>query len=1106
MIRNTLTAFLATLLLVIYIDASAYGEWQAKVIDVKGERQITFKEDYAQEHNKDKWDFAEGDMEGATITGTITDEIKEQYLKIKTSSNTQIQWGDFDLNTPEKGELTIGKQWSQQAWPWVVQIKLKQNSHLSDWYVEAAYQVHGKIKKVRRNKKFKGTKDTVVQFDMGLAKRKYHALRIGTNTPGNTVSIDWVRVVRPSLGKTFRYKFNVPGKPLVAKFAYSANGKTALSLNGQLVKEGGGMGPYNRTLGIHEGINNIKQGENWLCLHVEGIGAYHKPPNYGEQFFFMQGTILDDQGNNIHIKTDKAWFAQYGEQKCGIQQRPLKKAKVVGTIRKRWPVLRKINAKERYGERPYLGRIELKYALGEHPIFGIDEDITFNIKLIGIAPNQPGTTITARLRNVNKTSSNHNNKKKLSGINHGKINLGRHEAGSYELSIKYYQDGSLKDERRQELVIIGPITAKKNLTASATDSITEKEIATILFNRKTTHKTLCGTADGKSAFVNPGSNGLLSTLSKYPSAYFTDQQLVLPPERAAWCSVQFNINELHKPHRVHVEFPEGDYRNMIFTVAEGSRFKNIMNVGKGGAIVRLSTGVHTSEAKTITTSSADFIYWPNHKNATFTIINAGRAWLDRGAIQRITITELEDLPALDNHTQNSNAFIGPFIEQVDRTTPRLFYSGPLEARFSREIYNVAFPGYYQAWQNTISNLIKYLKFSGQNSYFAGIYMYYGGWFPSPKYEGYAKGWSNLPPGWRDGAFALMAKMFEMNNMNIILGVQFIGDRALIAQDVASHRDIIEGKSTPRFISASGNQVRGFQNQGFNFLIPEVKNELLSLADEIAEHYSKYKSVKGITWMRQPEFPRDAGGSMGQQSPIKTGYGDHTINTYVKETGSKLPNPINKKGRFAQRYRWLMDNEKEQWLNWRCKKVYETDKEIYNIFSKYRPDWRFWRIMPRPVPEEIKAWKDQHLSFDDVYRYGGNCSALYKNDDQMQTMRMLDIGVDRKYKKRSRQISSLSDDAKDFFKTGATKASLSGEDIHAHIGFMFEQKIMNNTKWPWSNMLVIGYSIPSLLGLKPTLGNSGSQPVDRSISIGWSDVGHFMGAEKDIQSYVRQGKE
>ncbi|MES9906388.1 MAG: hypothetical protein ABW168_27365 [Sedimenticola sp.] len=1099
MIRNTLTVLLANLSLVICIDAYAYGEWQAKVIDVKGDKHVVYKEDYAQEKINDSWDFAEGDMEGATITGAITQEIKEHRLNIRTSSNTQIRWGDFDLNAPEKGELTVGKQWSQQAWPWVVQIKLKQKMDISDWYVEAAYRVHGKIRKIKKTKKLIGKKDAILQFDMGISKRAYHSIKVGTNTPGNIVAIDWVRVVRPSLSKTYLYKFNVPGKPLSAKFAYSANGKTEFFLNEQLVKDSGGMGPYNKTLGVYEGIDNIKQGENLICLHVEGIGAYQNPPNYGDQFFFMQGTVFDDQGNSVLVKTDRAWFAQYGARQCNTRQLPLKKATVVGTIRKRWPILRNMNEKYRYDERPYQGRIELKYASGEYPIFGVDEDIALNIKLIGIGSNQPDTTITTTLRNINgRSSGNTINGKKLTGANNGIINFGSHKEGNYELIIKYYQDGSLRDERRQELVIVGPIP-------QATGTTAEKEITAILFNKKTTHKTLCGTADGKSAFINPENRSFLANLTRYPNAYYTDHQLVLPPERAAWCSVQFKVNQLYKPHRIRVEFPEGDYRNMIFAVAEESRFNYVMNVGKSGAIVRLSTGVHTSEAESTTTAYADFIYWPNNKNATFTIVNAGRAWLDRGAIRSVTVTELDDLPAFENQIQNSNSYIGPFVERIDRSTPRLFYSGPLEARFSREIYNVEFPGYYQAWHNTISNLIKYLKYSGQNSYFAGIYMYYGGWFPSPEYEGYAKGWKNLPPGWRDGAFALMTKMFEMNQLNIILGVQFIGNRELIAQDVVSNGDALEGRRAPRFISALGNQVHGFQNQGFNFLLPEVKEEILTLAEKIAEHYSQYSAVKGITWMRQPEFPRDAGGNLGQRSPIKTGYGDYTINAYINETGSRLPDPINKKKRFVQRYRWLMDNEKEQWLNWRCKKVYETDKEIYTILSRHRPDWKFWRVLPRPVPEEIKEWMGRRLSFKDVYRYGGNCTALYENDDQMHTMRMLDIGVDRKYKKRSMQIGSLSDDAKRFFEMAATKASLSGEDIHAHVGFMFEQKIKNNTKWPWSNMLVVGYSIPSTDGLRPTLGNPDGRSAagGRSISIGWSDVGHFFGAEKDIKSYIRQ---
>lgn len=1105
MIKKILTTPLITLLLLATTDIYAYGEWSAKVIDVHNSKQVKYIEDYALLNTGDQWDFSEGDMEGAKISGTRTHKLSKNKLKIETTENTYLQWGDFELNDPEQGKLTIAKQWSQQAWPWVVQIKLKQTKPASKWYVDAAYHVHGKSRKKRSTAVYKGTKEKILQFDMGLANRTYNALRIGTSTPGNTVSIDWVRIVRPSLGKTFLYKFTVPGKPLAAKFAYSSNGKTIISLNGTPVKESGGMPPYTRTLGIYNDQHNIIQGENWLCVFIEGVGAYQGKPKYGDQFFFMEGAIIDDKGNNTRIKTDDAWLAGNGELNCNAHKQFSNNAKITGNIKKKWPVMGNTNNKDRIGERPYLGPIELKYSSGEYPIFKTNEDIAINVNIIGEKPDQTDIKIFTAVQKIDDINFNsHNKLAPYTEANQGLVNLGRPGAGNYELIIKYYRHGIIKDERRQEIVIVGPqITKVKNDNATST-AATEKQIDSIHFNQKNIRKVLCGTKDGDSKFVDSKNDGFFSTLAKYPEAYYTNDKLVLPPERASWCSVQFTVNELYKPHRVRVEFPEDGSRNMIFVVAEGSRFERVYNIGKGGAVVRLSTGVYTSEKNINKTSFADFFYWPNNKNATFTIVNAGRSWLDRGAITSVSISKLDHLPSLESYTnKNTNSYIGPFVERVDRTTPRLFYGGPLEARFTRELYNVEFPGYYQAWYNTINNLIEYMKYSGQNTYYAGIYMYYGGWFPSPDFEGYTSGWTNLPPGWRDGAFALMAKMFEVNNMNIVIGVQFIGDRKLNQLDTVSNAEVIEGKNSVRFITSSGEQVRGFQNQGFNFLLPEVKGEILSLAETIAKHYSGYPSVKGVTWMRQPEFARDAGGKLGQKSAIQTGYGDTTVSKYIKETDSKLPEQGKNKDRFNKRYQWLMTNEKEQWVSWRCQKVHDMDKAMYNILSKQRPDWTLWRLILKPAPEEIKKWKNNHLSFQDVYKQGGSCSDLYKNDKNIKTMQVLATGADMKYKRRSRQIASLSDDVKAFYKLAATKASLNGDDIQAHIGFGLEHVIKNKTQWPWNKMLVVGYSVPSSNEFKTILGNPDFASNGRAISIGWSDVGHFMGAEKDIQSYVIQ---
>ena len=289
------------------------------------------------------------------------------------------------------------------------------------------------------------------------------------------------------------------------------------------------------------------------------------------------------------------------------------------------------------------------------------------------------------------------------------------------------------------------------------------------------------------------------------------------PADLGWCSVQLTVGRLYAPHMLEIHYPTDRHQNAIFVLSEDTRFTNLHQVRPGDAIVRLSSGTITDGPSG--RGVARYIYWPNRKNPVLTIVNAGRGLLDAPVVDEIRMYEIDDgLPAWTPPAgSESDLMLGPFVERVDRTTARLFYDGPLEAKFTRDQIDGYFPGYYAAWFRTVANLVRYLRFSGQDTYYAGIYMYYAGWFPSPAFQGDAEsGADYLPAGWSGGAVDLMASMFRQNDLSLVLGIQFIGSRRILDADHVSDESVRKGAPSPRFVTAQGRQVEGLSGRRVQF--------------------------------------------------------------------------------------------------------------------------------------------------------------------------------------------------------------------------------------------------------------------------------------------------
>jgi len=1083
------------------------NEWGTHVISVSEKLPLRFIEDYATERYGDAWDFDEGDLDGVCYQGGAKNlVVKEGELQFLTTKDSALVWGKAEFEGCGFGDEKIGTNWKWRWEPWVVRVRLTQSRKESMWFVEGEYSEHGWKKTTKKEKTILGKGRQIIEFRMGPTRGTIFSLRLGTTTPENRVAIDWIKVERPCGSSFFRKMVQVTGSPTDSVFALGTNVHCKVYINGTLVNKSGGRSPFQRRVNVIRVKDVFRKGRNVIAIESQAYGNFCQLGKENKNYLFFQGTIRTVEGDLIRVTSDGSWKGTYrtekGWESFNYEDGEWSYVTDKGTLEENLLDGFSYKGNGQFREPPYMGRIEVEPHDRELPFFGELEKARFGIRVLRLEGSGCGVVkFTVERQGAGSCIEDGEVRLRRDGVSFdsGIVSVDGLELGPYRLLLKYFVGSQLADERSFEFIVFGPIIQAKTVGDSLESRMTLEpryEIDVVGDFKKGSY------AYGDGSKKKNTMKGILPWMSPRLTKYADETFVETGANKGAWLSFKYRLDNVLRPHLVEIDYPDDRDRNMVVVVGEDSLYRNLNNIGADGGVRRSVAGFYTGGG--LETSGHKkgfkFMFWPTRREGTVTAVNCGRSGRDRASVGTIKISEvLGELPALEQSQIPSNVLVGPFVERLDRTTPRVFYAGNLEAKFPYDLVDGYFDGYYGVWYETIANLIRYLRFTGQNTYFAGIYMYYGAWFPSERFQGNAgDGIDYQGAGWAGGAIELMARMFEANNLNLVLGVQFFGSRSLIREDDGNGKNKMAGEHSVRFVSANGKRVYG--EGGFNFLMPEVRNEMLGLAEEIADRFSIYPAVKGITWMRLPEFTI-ARSDCGAQTGLETGYSDYTIGLFQRETGVTVPVAGSDPERFRKRYEWLLGNVQERWLAWRCKKVYDLDSDISRKLRTKRKDWRVWRLATWPTPESIRIWKKGEMTYRDIYRYQGFDPGMYETTTGPRFVPIYDFTGDRIWRDK-RGDNEAAELVWSFNRQGGQSNGFQVAGVFVRVGFMIERHIQASQPWPWKRLRVVGNPAP----VEPYFSDQAIQLLSghnlEVVPIGWSDGGHFMGHAQEIRAIVR----
>ena len=199
------------------------------------------------------------------------------------------------------------------------------------------------------------------------------------------------------------------------------------------------------------------------------------------------------------------------------------------------------------------------------------------------------------------------------------------------------------------------------------------------------------------------------------------------------------------------------------------------------------------------------------------------------------------------------------------------------------------------------------------------------------------------------------------------------------------------------------KLEGFCAPIFNCLHSAVQNHLMALMAELHERYCHYENFKGITiplW----------GATFIWYGSLKTGYDDYAFSLFEKENNLTSGISLTDTDRFSKRFKWVTENYKQQWIDWRCRKIKDLLARMQKTLAGDRKDvkvlvsaWREPLLSQLLTAQEYHAHLSYHSdpvqlcnsgSLVEILRNGGIDPALYNSNDGVEIELLNDPYRDR----------------------------------------------------------------------------------------------------------------
>lgn len=872
----------------------------------------------------------------------------------------------------------------------------------------------------------------------------------------------------------FRKVANLPGPPAQATLTSLGNPYT-LFINGQAIPAE--EWEHDITTICRLDIRKyLRPGRNVIGLSVDAFGP--------EQGLALQAGIWAASGEFTLVKTDSSWKVSSAEEpqwtSTDFDDSSWSNTEPSTKARQSLP-------SGFVAEPPYVGPINLQLP-GKEPIF-----MAGKAPGIRIGVPKGDCRLVARMKDCytgRETS--------VDLLRQGNTFAWKDPLtapGAYELILTLRSKDGLVDERSSEIVVVGRILQPE---------LRAEEFATHM--RLTLVDEIdCTDAQDPHPFYDAAStlsnhSRVISTsVGQYRETPEGNSSSISSSDSDTWISWKFHINTPYAPHLVTVTYPDDGDRTMSVAVVENDTRFRVSDGNFNYRRQRGATCAYTGFPYPVSNESRtlQFVYFPNLAEACIAIAtnHPGK----RAAVSKVRVYEIGELPALKIPACNGRS-LGVHSERMDIALFN-YYTGPEGAKFLADTHQRSTSTFYRNWYKTFENQIKYMRFTGQNTYLIGTYMYFRSYFPGVDSVGRLKVASGEVS---KDAIGLLARMFEANDMSLILGVEFMTTPELKAQEaVITGQDVANRKLSFAQVSKDGARASSYGTVTLNPLQPAVQKEMTDIVDTLGNLYKSYPAVKGIGFIVMPEaWQPTVFVPVGGTNNLEFSYDDYTISLFEKETGVKVPGAHEDPKRFGARYDFLTTTAREQWLAFRCRKLRDVNRKIRDHILAANPNWKYYLFLGDWDSAAMQfGWKQRGAEVEEILRERAMDPSLYRNERGIVLIREYGPNGARKHVLHRRPESGA---VLDFNLTDRVHSIHKGDSDGAYIGHTFFEPDLTPRKGEWAWEGIVSICPQDTAGGRYILDDFAtilSKSTPPFLLFAWCDTGLYQGHEDMLREFA-----
>ncbi len=903
-----------------------------------------------------QWNFDDGTTGGAYPTGGVTNfNVQDGKLAFETAAGeAYINWGSV---IPSQGPLSWGYPDRDGYAPPLlsgIRLRIRQSLPESRWWIA--------VPGIGRRKTLKSEVATLQgadwqeivmgRFNMG---GPWPALQLGTDTPGNRVEIDWAVPVCDGQLVPMRKVLDLPAKVLWARCSIAAKVEgTEVFINGRRAlrtyPKSGEAELWNYELDPRYFV----RGSNTVVIETV--------QSCGSAAVLFDAALLCEDGAYIRFDSDETWKipsrvlqAEYGRWRSHDFDDSAWNAPRVSRPAKRdgrWVesdddeeyFYSSITSDRRFYFNPsWKGQI-MAAPLDDRvqPVFGGSEPVELRVT----APYRAGATQELFYAIYDEMGNDLVPADKL--VTRGAVQL--HRAGAfhageislapgtlppntaYKLALALHENGREIERYDYEIAVCGPLNLPEIANpANYTDGMDLKlvwELDAAAEHDPENFISALGDATEAPAPV------ITTPLGKFRTTNPDKIAKTAGGCDANFISFRYRIDNPGRPHVAIAEYPDDTVRFQEMRLNDGfiATGDNAITIGNDAVVI----GAPTPPSHTLQQHHA--LFFPNDPIGTMTFFGIGNRNFYQPShaarVGKLRIYEiLNDVPARKiTDAPGPRRWFGQHPEAGARQIVTSCFTGPAASYFKTHcmLANHS-PYFYRNWMVAYRNMVRRMRFAGENAYFMGQAMYGNLLFPS-RYANYSAYDYGQSPGQMRDSGVLMAKMFEENNLGWFSSLQLT--RLPAIEKTCTDEAVAAGADTLGVITRDGRQVEGFRGITPNWLRPECLEVYQTMVNELLELYGREPGWRGIKlYLNEANGPAWA----TWEDPLMSSYDDFTIALFEKQTGINIPVDRTDGKRFEKRYQWLAAHARPAWVRWRADKMSEIYAWTRDRLAQTRSD-------------------------------------------------------------------------------------------------------------------------------------------------------------------------